>query len=288
MSLELLISLIKNAGLEEHQQTILATVKPAIAIDLAEKGQGNIGQSRIGGYPDLPASLPWPIHSHPDYRRPLCFILQLNFSELPNFPESPLPKKGMLYLFQSEGENDAEQLIIYRGDEPLQPTYLPEDTVFITDWYGDLVVHTLNFSVFADLPRWATADYENLTQQIGIEITGEDALSDLVRQLPFDTDSYDRTNNLGKLLGHASGIGHDPREDAFIVREVNPEWLHNYDERGKLDMTKARSWQHFLGVKTENNVNLMFGDAGYLQILIHEHDLKKQDFSKVYVDLESS
>jgi hypothetical protein len=289
MNLEPLISLIEDVGLAEHQPAILATVKPAIAINLAEKGQGNIGQSRIGGYPDLPASIAWPLHPHPDYRQPLCSILQLNLSELPDFPENPLPNKGMLYLFQSDGDNDAQQLFIYQGNEPLQPTQLPEDTIFITDWYEDLVAHTLSFNAFADLPRWATSDYEALAEKMGIDISGEDALCNLMRRLPFNTDSYDSTTkSVGKLLGHVSGIGHDPREDAFVLREVNPDWLYNYEERSKLDMTKARAWQHFIGVNTHNDVNLMFGDAGYLQILIHENDLKKQDFSKVYVNFESS
>jgi hypothetical protein len=282
MNLEPLISLLKEVGLEEHQQAILTTVKPAIAISLAEKGQGNTGQSRIGGYPDLPASLAWPLHPHPDHRRPLCFILQLNFAELPEFLENPLPKKGMLYLFQSEGDNDAEQLVIYQGDEPLQSTRLPEDTVFITDWYSDLVAHTLSFELFADIPRWATNDFEELSRKLfGEDGDAEDLLNDLGHSL---------NDGIGKLLGHVSGIGHDPREDAFIVREVNPDWLYNYNalRNNNVDLNKAKAWQNLLELSSKDEVNVMFGDAGYLQVLIHENDLKKQDFSRVYVNLESS
>lgn len=279
MNLEPLITLIKEHGLENYQQAILATVKPAIAIHLAAAGQGNLGQSRIGGYPDLPASLSWPVNMK--FHRPLCFILQLNFAELPQFPNHPLPNKGMLYLFLDESENHAQQLVLYLGDEPLQPMKLPEGTDFITDWYNDLVAHTLEFNVFADIPRWATNDFAALAEQINIDIDGEDALSTL---------TYKLTEYVGKLLGHAAGIGHDPREDAYVVREVNPAWLYKHNElrNNNVDLSKGAFWQNLLELQSEDNVNIMFGDAGYLQILIHEDDLQKQDVSRVYVNLESS
>ncbi len=283
MNLEPLISLLKEVGLEEHQQTILATVKPAISIGLAAEGQGNIGQSRIGGYPDLPASLPWP--TDPLVGDALCFVLQLNFAELPTLPEHPLPKKGMLYLFLDEDENHAQQLLIYSGNEPLKPTQPLKDTDFITDWYEGLTAHTLEFSFFTDLPRWATSDHTELEEKLNAK---EKSLSKLLKLLPVNSDSYASKDGIGKLLGHASGIGQDPREDAYVVREVNPKWLYDYKKREKLDMTKAKFWHNLLELHSEDSVNLMFGDAGYLQILIHEDDLKRRDFSKVYVNLESS
>jgi uncharacterized protein YwqG len=286
MNLEPLITMIKKHGLEQHQQTILATARPAISINLGKKGQGKVGQSRMGGYPDLPASLPWP--TDPLLGNALCFILQLNLAELPTFSENPLPTKGMLYLFLDEDEDHAQQLIIYLGDEPLKLTQLPKDTDFITDWYEDLIAHRLTFSLFADLPRWASSDHSELAERINIEIDGEDALSKVINSLLVNSDSYTGRDGIGKLLGHVSGIGHDPREDAYVVREVNPEWLYNYKEREKLDMAKAKHWQNLLEFHSEDKVNLMFGDAGYLQILIQENDLEKRDFSRVYVNLESS
>jgi uncharacterized protein YwqG len=285
MNLEPLISLIKEHGLEEHQQIILVTVKPAVAINLATQAQGKVGQSRVGGYPNLPNSISWPINTK--YNRPLCFILQINLAELPTFSENPLPAKGMLYLFLDESEDYAQQLILYQGDEPLQTVQLPEDTTFITDWYDDLTVHTLEFSLFADIPRWATNDFEGLSKHLfGEDGDAEDLLNSLGHSLLDDA----APKNIGKLLGHVSGIGHDPREDALVVREVNPDWLYNYNalRNNNVDLSKAVAWQNLLELHSEDEINIMFGDAGYLQILIHENDLKKQDVSRVYVNLESS
>jgi uncharacterized protein YwqG len=285
MNLEPLITLLKEHGLGEHQQDILATVKPAISISLAAEGQGNVGQSRIGGYPDLPASLPWP--TDPLVGDALCFVLQLNFAELPTVPEHPLPKKGMLYLFLDEDENHAQQLVIYSGSEPLHPTQPLKDTDFITDWYEDLTARTLEFSPFADIPRWATNDFEELSKKLfGEDGDAEGLLNSLGHKLLDDA----APKSIGKLLGHVSGIGHDPKEDAYVVREVNPDWLYNYNalRNNNVDLSKAKAWQNLLELSSSDEVNLMFGDAGYLQVLIHENDLQQKHFSRVYVNLESS
>ncbi len=276
MNFEQLTTLIDQHGLSKHQDAILASVRPAISLSLGEAEPGQNGQSRIGGVPDLPLSILWP--KDPLMNRYLCFILQINLAQLPTFPANPFPQQGMLYLFADENENYAEQLVFYDGSEPLQPAYLPEDAQFITNWYENLVTHRLKLDLLPDIPRWATNDFYELCDRLKLD--NELKLNDLGRTLS--------QNSIGKLLGHVSGIGHDPREDAYLVKEVNPKWLYNYEQRRTLDMTRAQSWHNLLEVESSTSVDLMFGDAGYLQILIHREDLKQHDFSKVYVNLESS
>ncbi|MEH1918268.1 YwqG family protein [Nostoc sp.] len=275
MDLEQFTTLIHEHGLSEYQDDILASVRPAILLKLEQAEPGHKGQSRIGGVPDLPLSIPWPKNSLLD--RYLCFILQINFAELPTFPDNPLTKRGMLYLFASESSNSAEQLVFYDGSEPLEPIHLSQDTRLITDCYDNLVTHRLEFELFPDIPRWATNDFERLCARLNLD---ELKLNDLGRTLS--------ESSVGKLLGHVSGIGHDPREDAYIVREVSPEWLYNYEQRQTLDMTRAQNWHNLLQVDSSRAVEVMFSDAGYLQVLIHGEDLKRLDFSTVYVNLESS
>ncbi len=274
--MEHLTTLIHEYGLSAHQNDIVSSVRPAIFLRLGAAEPGQTGQSRIGGDPDLPVSLPWPKSALLDTY--LSFILQINLAEAPTFQGSPLGTAGMLYLFADEAEDSAEQVVLYAGNEPLQPARLPEDASSTLDWYEHLVAHRLAFELAADIPRWATEDYRALAERLGMD--GEEKLGDVGTALSKDT--------VGKLLGHASGIGHDPREDAYVVREVNPEWLYNYKQRGALDMSRAKNWHNLLEVDSSRAVGLMFGDAGYLQVLIHGEDLQRRDFSRVYVNLESS
>lgn len=278
MDLEALEELIRDYGLEAHREAILATARPAIYLRLGEAGQGAAGQSRIGGIPDLPDSLPWPVD--PRLGRHLSFLLQINLAQLPAFPGSPLPAAGMLYLFADENEDRAEQIVLYRGSEPLRPRQPAPGTAFVTDWFDDLVPHRLLFDLEADIPRWATEDFYALLQSLGDADDEQDALGDLGSALSESA--------VGKLLGHASGIGHDAREDAYVVREENPAWLYDYEKRRTLDMSRAARWTNLLEVDSTRAVNLMIGDAGYLQVLVHADDLARQDLSRVYVDLQSS
>ena len=276
MDLRRLEDAIGEYGLDAYRDAILATVRPAIYLGLGEAGQGSVGQSRIGGFPDLPDSIPWP--EDPVLGRLRSFILQINLAELPAFPENPLPRAGMLYLFLDENEDDADQLVLYTGGEPLRPRQPEADAQFITDWYDDLAAHRLTFELGPDIPRWATEDYYALIEA-GID-DEEDALGDVGRALS--------DGSVGKLLGHAGGIGHDPREDAYVVREVNAEWLYDYARRGELDMAGAARWTNLLTVDSIDEAGLMFGDVGYLQLLVHEDDLRREELSRVYVNLESS
>jgi len=55
-----------------------------------------VGQSRIGGLPDLPKGAAWPSPR----RSRLDFLLQVNLAEVSrHYPESPLPKTGLLSFF---------------------------------------------------------------------------------------------------------------------------------------------------------------------------------------------
>ncbi|HEX6039070.1 YwqG family protein [Longimicrobium sp.] len=271
---------IRAAGLDAHRDTILSAVRPAIYIGLGAAGQGGVGQSRIGGLPDLPDSIPWPVD--PTLGRLRSFLLQIRLAELPPFPENPLPSRGMLYLFADENEDHADQLLVYTGDEPLRPRRPPEGAELITDWYDDLAPHGLVFDLGADLPRWATRDYYALVEAIADG--DEDGAEETMEALGWALGG----GHAGKLLGHAAGIGYDPREDAYVMREVNPAWRYAYDRRRTLDMAGAARWTHLLTVDSVDEVNLMFGDAGYLQVLAHEDDLRRGDFSRVWLNLESS
>ncbi|HEU0301455.1 MAG TPA: YwqG family protein [Longimicrobium sp.] len=271
--LEELEELIGERGLSQHRDAILATARPAILIFLDERtgrsGAGHrggagerYGQSRIGGVPDLPESLPWPEDS--TGRTRLAFLLQINFSELPVFAGTPFPRRGMLYLFGGADGENMGRVMVYTGSEPLLPTDPPSGKPYTDHGYDDLVPHRLGFQVAPDVPRWATRDFYALCESLGPEYEGEyeyeDALHDLGNTLSAGA--------VGKLLGHLSGIGYDPREHMAAEDAVD--------------------WINLLQVESDDEVNVCFSDAGYLQVLVHPEALEQLDFSRAYVSLESS
>lgn len=271
-----LVEVIREHGLDAHLDAILATARPAIYVRLGTREQGSPGQSRVGGVPDLPDAIAWPLD--PVRGRARSFILQINLAELPHGPENPLPRGGMLYLFVGESEDDAEQLIVYRGDEPLRPRHPAPGTEFVTDWYENLLPHRLEFSLGLDVPRWATRDFFALVRAIGRD--AEEALGEVGDSLAAGA--------AGKLLGHVSGIGHDPRELAHMVRDLDLSLERDYAQRARLAPGAAAGWTNLLEVRSRHAAGLFFGDAGFLQVLVPEPDLRRQDFSRAWVNYESS
>jgi hypothetical protein len=84
------------------------------------------------------------------------------------------------------------------------------------------------------------------------------------------------------------GIGRDPREDAYVLREADPKLLHRHGERAPLDMDPARRWRNFLMIDSCMPISLHICKAGYLQILIPDTDLVSFEFSRTYAAVESS
>ncbi|HEX6910626.1 MAG TPA: YwqG family protein [Longimicrobium sp.] len=274
---EKLEDLIREHGLWEHREIIVAAARPTILVGLGDEGEGPVGHSRVGGVPDMPDALPWPVEA--ESGEPLCFLLQVNFGELMALPGNPLPAAGMLYLFAGENRDDARQVVVHLGREPLRPRHPAPGTECVTDGYAGLAPHRLVFRLAADVPRWATSDFVALCDRLGGD-GDDDRLHDLGNATAEGT--------VGKLLGHASGLGDDPREDAYVVREVNADWLYDSERRGTLDLSRAARWHNLLEVESIREVGLRFDDAGYLQVLVHEDDLRRRDFSRVYVNVQST
>ena len=303
MKLDELKSVLEEHGLAEYYEKIRAQYKPCIWLRLGEAGEGKIGTSRIGGRPDLPDGMEWPTSNETlpegDKGTPLTFVMQIDLADIPDdkdFPRSEihLPKDGLLSVFigLDEPATDVEhRFFLIPAGIPLSRKDIPESADFEDDMYAEMPPHGLKLVLGADFPRWATDDQQELCEAMEEE-AGEDCdvddLFDAYTDFTNDLEPCHSKEIVGKLLGHAAGIGSDPREDAYVVREVNPEWLYEYTKRATLDMSLARRWQNLLMLDSCDALNLTIWDAGYLQFLIREDKLKDGDFGGCYAHVESS
>jgi hypothetical protein len=269
---------IAAAGLDSLADAIMAQARPAVDLVLDGASSGEIGECRFGGAPDLPPSMAWPRDAD---GKAFVFLLQLNLAQVPAFEENPLPPRGILWLFLGldEPASDVEhRIIIWQGEEELRPAPTPPNEEFINDAYADIAPLRLRLELRADVPHYST-DYEGLGERMsGAEQDAYDAL------VPRGG------GHIGHLLGHVHGVGHDPREDAFVVREANAAWLYDYKQRAGLDMNQAHAWRNLVCLSSfrSGEVDFCVWDAGLLAFLIHQDDLQKLDFSRVYASVESS
>jgi len=93
-----LSELISESGLSEVRAGIEALVKPAIGLRTraATDEDRVVGATRVGGEPDLPSSLAWPVGKE----GPLLFVMQVALADVTALDlESLLPSDGQLLLF---------------------------------------------------------------------------------------------------------------------------------------------------------------------------------------------
>ncbi len=213
---------------------------------------------------------------------PLTFALQLNLRDLSTDGDHPLPSEGLLSFFVGHDEPATDVLHsiqLYAPPEHLKRC-APPTLEGANDTFSEVSPHTLNVTLGLGLPRWATSDYNVLVD--GLSSEDQDRYRALERALRPAGEL------VGQFLGHAAGIGQDPREDAYVIREVNPAWLYDVKRRAALDFTAARQWRHLLTVESVDTLDLMIWDAGYLQVLIHEQDLQNLRFSQAYASVQTS
>jgi len=183
---------IRNKKWDVDVKYIESLLRPSISIS-TQKGKPKVGQSKIGGKPDLPKIIKWPFiyDENEDGTMPLTFIAQFNIREfkLLDF-QNLLPEKGMIYLFMyfltdgaqdeyaSGGNNDWIKVLYYNGDlSELKSASIPKKLKDMDDEYcvGVLEESVLSFKEdytlpsnhdFNTLKKLSKKDNENLDELI--------------------------------------------------------------------------------------------------------------------------
>ncbi|MDL2225063.1 DUF1963 domain-containing protein [Eubacteriales bacterium OttesenSCG-928-M02] len=267
-----------------------------------------IGRSKFGGEPDLPYDFKWnyfegsggDIDANGSYKevvksRPLMFLLQINCQEVKAlYPQSPLPKKGLLSFFY-EMESmlwgpermdrigyvkvhyfDADQrLVRTRLPLDLDPKYHIEQRPIILHKESSLPP----FNEFA-VGRNYTHNFANrkLYDQyragMGVEHSGHGELA---------MDS--------RLFGWPESIQNS------VFDEIENEYLKDisssdapYQERTMTD-SQSEEWELLLqldsGTFDEMGAHsVMFGDYGNLYFVIRKEDLAAGRFDRVWFTLQ--
>src|SRR5437773_119943 len=87
-----------DAGLGRIAKPLADLSEPCVLVTTRAQSYETmpVGRSRIGGWPDLPATIEWPCWRD----KPLAFLAQINLAELTSFECCKvLPKSGHLWFF---------------------------------------------------------------------------------------------------------------------------------------------------------------------------------------------
>ena len=242
---------IRAESLSSVGAVILNVARDAVRIfSTVPDDYSNLGKSRFGGFPDLscPSLFPKTDSLH------WIFLAQLELGELAPFNDY-LPRAGLLNFFVDSTESLNARVLFCEGGLGVLRTvrYRADEMLSPEDDYTQ-APHRVAFQRIFSLPYDPPA---------GIE----------------DDKAYEAYSNSKAL--HET-VDHQINGWTFTQQESPQELAAN-----KLG-GRADEWIPLLQLGWDSNVGFCFWDAGTLTFCIHREDLRRHDFSRVHVSLESS
>ncbi|MBN8822380.1 MULTISPECIES: YwqG family protein [unclassified Spirosoma] len=256
----------------------------------------SIGQTKIGGRPDLPKEISWVTENNivettekkflifnskkeEAKTKPLSFIAQINLSETSLFDkDNLLPSTGLLYFFYS-----AEQ-------EVWGFDYIDKNKFKVIYWNGDIKqLSRVDFP--SDLPEYSC--YKPCSVDIASEISlpsyGHEVYEDFAdgEDDIFWEDVYN-DRNLNKLLGYSDNIQNEMELECELVTNG----LYRGDPSGYNDLKvkalepNAKNWRLLLQIDSNEENEMMWGDCGRLYFWIKKDDLLNKQFDKSWFSLQ--
>lgn len=239
-----------------------------------------IGQSKFGGWPDVPLGFQWPRLNG----RPLAFLLQLNCGDIrAAAPTLPVPEQGLISVFYDvekqpwgfdpkDGESKQVELFGATG----------ELTRFSASGIPDAIripTARIGFGAAHDLPSWEEPQLEKL------------GLSD------EETEKLDALR--GKIAG--SDGGHQLFGWPWLIQGAMQEecqlasnGVYVGDSNGyqskaaKKLLAENQEWMMWLQVDSDDSLKLMWGDVGRIYFWIRKEDLESAKFDRSWLVLQCS
>lgn len=279
-------NIVQKNNLEEYQASLLAMSKRAIGFqEVMVDHYATVGNTRFGGFPDLPRSIPYPeFYSAYDARNFFYeFIAQVNCSAIAHL-QNYLPRTGMLYFFLGSVHmvydgREAAKVIWFDGDEGDLQTgkhlHFDQDSFFEVFAMPPYTPHTVEAFAMVDVPdlyAYAQNRYwfageggERLYQRLAEEEYGDSGrVADLVVAPVKKLKEYNYAINSYMFTQHES-----PELQASLKLKGNPgDWI--------------------ILLQVSSSADFQWGDAGDLAFVIHKSDLAKCDFSNIFCTIESS
>lgn len=275
-------SQLKEFGLSEYEEQIIDKLLPAVRFESSGLDDDNslpVGVSKIGGIPDLPVGMQWPLWKD----APLSFLVQINLAELAKFPFiDELPKHGLLSFFYAAEEqpwgfdpkNKDGWKVLYI-DEPSanlirkeQPGNMDEEKQFQSS--------AIRFSSCHTLPSPGS----QFCMEIGFSDTEMDSYIDMLDKI--------QEGSCHRLFGHPAQIQGDMQVECQLVSNgLSCGDNSGYDDPRRAELLKGiEDWMLLLQLGSDEIAEMMWGDYGRLYFWIRKQDLKEQRFEKSWMILQ--
>ena len=238
-----------------------------------------LGESKIGGMPDLPSGFSWPECNG----QPQSFLAQIRLSDTDSYDEDKvLPQSGMLWFFydaqqQTFGENPTDNSCwhVYFAEDASQlqrtpaPSQLPTSSQFQACSIDFTTEVTLSQFPKLDVPSYDWTDEEQQKYET------------FLTTFPTANDHAALHN---RLLGNPETLQDDMRSECQLVSHgITDDSDPRAAELGK----GAMDWLLLLQLDSDENAGMRWGDTGMLYYWIKQGDLRAKRFDDTWLVLQS-
>ncbi len=275
--------LIDNSGLTRIAEPLkeLTMLSNRMTTSPTEHEEVPIGSSRIGGQPDLPSGVQWPMVGE----QPLTFIAQIRLEDVPWKPDN-LPQSGLLSFFYNavdqpwgyDPRHAGNWKVIYSADTAALECLIPPEQVKQDGEFEPLAVE---FSVQTTLPSWHTLAVRRMDLS--------EAEIDLYMEL---TEKITEHNAPGFPIHRFLGQPDPVQGEMQLKCQLVTHGIDCGDPTGYRDPRRqelepgAEGWKLLLQIDSEEETGMTWGDFGMIYFWIHEEDLKRGDFDQVWLVLQ--
>jgi uncharacterized protein YwqG len=285
-------------GLGKYFDKLQPLIRNTIRLYQSEVDEDRIaiGQTNIGGRPDLPTEINWVTETNTVEKsgikflifkskkqetitKSLSFIAQINLTEVsPIDKENLLPKTGLLYFFYS-----AEQ-------EAWGYDYKDQNKFKVIYWNGDFAeLKRRDFP--SDLPEYSC--YKPCSVALKSEVSLPSFDHEIYEDFAPEEDDifWGKINddeNINKLLGYSDNIQNAMELECELV--TNGIYYGNSsgynDPRAKMLEPNAKNWRLLLQIDSNDENGMMWGDVGRIYFWIKKDDLLNKEFDKSWIILQ--
>lgn len=241
-----------EAGLTNNVDKVLKLTRSALKISTTEADDySQPGSSRFGGFPDLESPEQYP-QTHGQY---WSFLAQINLAEIAPLNHW-LPRTGLLCFFMDSSERLNGQVLYLEGE--------PESLATVRHNGGEELMDS-------------TDDYTENAYRLHFESAVSPPMSAQFKELTWKEKERYEDWHMQYVQPQ-----HEMNSYTFTQHE-SPQEQAADQMRGQPD-----EWVPLLQLGADDYVGFQFWDAGTITFCIHQEDLRRADFSRIHLSLESS
>lgn len=293
-----LLKRLRAGGLAHRADAVVAIAAPCVWLDSRREEDHAIpvGASKLGGMPDLPAGVEWPVWRE----QPMAFIAQIRLDEAARYDdEGILPATGLLSIFfatdgEPKGNADDDDPTSWRvthldGDpgtfsRRIAPTHLAEGSRFQ--------------AAAMTCSRWITLPHVNSPECEPVLLTSEE------RTAYIELATYFHANERGALfgtylLGHPVALTGSALSHGYRITHGLPypgagvlPGLLGWRKRKRMvaqltemERAAAREWR-LLFQTDGGDCQMDWAGGGMLHVTIPREALTQRDFSRAWMSLD--